>query len=545
MSKFKKIEKSSERVQDVLNFPIWAIDGTNGTHNWGINKDTCEYFGVRTGYSEVEQRVNAYYFPVTKKGETCGFIKVQPDLSKKNGRFSTVGTVEIDCDLMGQQQAQKNKGSILFIVEGMKDLLTAFQAMNNNKGQYKGYPNVITFPLGIGSIRGVTNARQALANNLEFIQSYGKPKTSEKGFLVQGVVTCFDNDNPTNDDSIINVGQEAVKDCALVLKDFWNVLLPLNDCWDFRKEHGEDRLFRTLRFDCKPFENDHILTGGVDIQELREPLRKGVHVDVLPKTMNILKGLRNREMTIVLAPTGVGKTTICKEIGYALVKAGRKVGHVFLEEDLKKTQQSYIALDNNVHLPKLRANPDCISEEAFLNSYNELVNNDRTMWMQHFGSMEPSSLLQKFEWMAIKGMEFIILDHISMVFSGSNSKNERQEIDHLLTELAAFTTRTGVHPIIVSHIKRVNKVQPKDKDGTVKYPYWDTVDETQARGSGAFEQLGWNIIALEPEKLEDGSRGRLRTRVLKNREWGTLGIGDVLTMHPQTGRLQIALEEEY
>ena len=174
----------------------------------------------------------------------------------------------------------------------------------------------------------------------------------------------------------------------------------------------------------------------------------------------------------------------------------------------------------------------------------DLIDNGRTMWMRHFGSLNTGTLMDKFKWMHIRGMEFIILDHISMVFSGSDSRNERKDIDMLLTEIAAFTVATGVHPIIISHIKRVNKVLPKDKQGNIIYPYWEEVDDQMARGSGAFEQTAFNIIALEPERLESKERGRIRTRVLKNREWSWLGIGDVLDMNPHTGRLRV-LEEDY
>ena len=164
--------------------------------------------------------------------------------------------------------------------------------------------------------------------------------------------------------------------------------------------------------------------------------------------------------------------------------------------------------------------------------------------MKHFGSLAGESLMQKFMWMHMKGMEYIILDHISMVFSGQQSKNERKDIDMLLTELAAFAVATGVHPIVVSHVKRVNKMQKRDKEGNVVYPYWDEVTEDMARGSGAFEQTASNIISIEPERLETKERGRIRTVVLKNREWSWLGKGDLLTLNPHTGRL-ITLDEEY
>ena len=525
MSKFKGSAKASTTttLTEVLN----TAQTSFSIPERGITDETVKHFGIRRMMNELTGEVDSYFFPITKKKETTGFIKVTPSRSKKNGRFTTVGDVSVTSDLLGQSNATgKNK---LFIVEGCFDLLSAFQALNSNKGTYTGFPCVVSPALGIGDInKGVTNSRQHVVSNLEFVNGF------------KDVIVCFDNDEQEK----INVGQEGVQDLALALKEFKNVLLPVNDCNDMLKEKGEKELFFAL-MTAKTFENEHIITGGIDLDELLEPLKEGITVSVLPNTSRILHGFREREMTIVLAPTGIGKTTVCKEIGYALVKQGRKVGHVFLEEDLKKTQQSYIALDNNVHLPKFRENPSIITREAVEKSYHDLINTNRTMWMKHFGSLSPASLMSKFEWMAIKGMEFIILDHISMVFSGSDNGNERKEIDMLLTELAAFTTKTGVHPIIVSHVKRTNKTPKRDKEGNVTYPYWDEVDTAQARGSGAFEQLGWNLIGIEPEILEDKKRGRIRTRVLKNREWGQLGIADMLTMSKQTGRLVLATEEMF
>ena len=48
------------------------------------------------------------------------------------------------------------------------------------------------------------------------------------------------------------------------------------------------------------------------------------------------------------------------------------------------------------------------------------------------------------------------------------------------------------------------------------------------RGSGGLEQLAFNVVAVENEVMPDGTRGRVRLKVLKNREWGDLGICDTL-----------------
>ena len=63
------------------------------------------------------------------------------------------------------------------------------------------------------------------------------------------------------------------------------------------------------------------------------------------------------------------------------------------------------------------------------------------------------------------------------------------------------------------------------------------IDPAMARGSGSFEQLSFNIVAIEPEQTEDETKGRMRLNVKKSREWGFTGPADVLRMNPSTGRL--------
>jgi len=488
----------------------------------GISKSTLDYFRVRVEWNGIDDCSNSYYLPVTKSGKLSGFVKYDRHLPKNNGRFQMIGDVSVDCDLLGQHRA--TDGKKLFIVEGFFDLFSAFQALDDNKPDgFKGTPSVVSPALGIGDpSKGITNSRQHIANNIEFVNNY-----KEK-------IICFDNDSSKE----VNAGQEGVQDLAVVLRDFKNVVLPVNDCNEMLVRGSSKDLYWAF-MNATKFESENVLQGGLPLEDLLIPLKKGVYVDCLPKTMKLLRGFREKEMTIVLAGAGAGKTTICKEISYSLLKAGESVGHIFLEEDIAKSQQSFLALDNNVPLPMFREDPAIVSLKDVNNTYDTLLNTDRTMWMEHFGSLTAKTLMTKFEWMAIRGMKYIVLDHISMVFSGTESNNERKDIDLLLTELAAFTVKTGVHPIIVSHIKRVNKRPPRDKEGNIQYPYWDEIDMTQARGSGAFEQLGWNVVIIEQQILEDRSRGYIRTNIAKNREWGAIGPADILQQIPATGRMKV------
>jgi twinkle protein len=477
-------------VADVQKLPIAALTQR------GIAKDIAERYGVRVEYDEGTGEEKAYYYPIeTDRGVIAYHVRDLPKTFHRVGE-STKGK---QIKLGGQSTCQPG-GKKLLICEAQDDGLAASQML------WRKYPNYLPNVVWLWGAN-----TKLITDNLDFINSY------------QEVLLSFDMDE---------AGQKVVEEAVKIIGDKAKVVkLEEKDANDMLL-NGKSASFINAFFSAKSFTPVGIVEGGIGLEILLTPIEKGIKVDTLPNTMEKLQGLRQGELTIVLAPAGVGKTTISKEIGYALNKAGKKIVHVFLEEDLKKTQQSYIAMDNNVHLAKFRKDPSCIPVDKVTESYNKLVENQ--LYLDHWGSMSPDEVMKHFRYGANWGAEFGILDHISMVFSGTETTNERKEIDMLLTNMAAFTRESGMHLVVISHIKRTNRPFRKSD----AYPYWETVASDAGRGSGAFEQLADNIITLEVEYMdEDMNKGRIRTRVAKNREWSTLGVGDILTYSYETGRI--------
>ncbi len=524
MSKFKgKPKASNTTVDEVTAQGVESFD----IPERGIDAATVKHFGVRKLFDVTTQELDGYFFPVTKKGKITGYIQSDPSSPKNDRRFTVVGDANVECELLGQAQAVKAKK--LFIVEGFFDLLSAYQSLSNTakKKGYTAAPAVVSPAFGIGNPKKVTNARKHIANNIQFVSDYSD------------VVVCFDNDEHKD----VNVGQKGVQDVALLLKEFKNCILPVNDCNDMMMEKGETELYFAL-LTAKPYQHGSIVQGLQDREVLLRPLKKGIKIPSLPNTMNLLHGLREGEFTVVLAPPKCGKTTLCKLINYELMLQGESTLGIYLEESLTKTRQSFIALHAGVHLPMFREDPSIASkvlvEEAF-----ELLSKPNVMFFNDVnGNMSPDNVVAQLEWAVIKGVKYIILDHLSFVFSGDRNSNERIAIDNLMTDIASFVKKTGVHVIAVAHITRdKNKPKPKNSDGSVKYPYWYEVEEQDGRGSGAFEQVCWNMIAIDKQVTEDGSRGLTRTKVILNREWDNTGIGDVLTLNKLSGKLQTYVEE--
>lgn len=461
-----------------------------------LRSDTLQHFKCKVEYNEQDRSISIVYSPImSDNGKLIAYEGKAPKAGSSPFRVGE-STKGVRVQLFGQSVASSYKR--LWIFEGAFDAMSAWQVLSDK------YPSANPSCI---ALRGSGNL-SILSDNSDFLKQFGE------------VILCLDNDD---------AGKKATEKIYELLGNVkvWNV--SFNDASEALQLGKNSELLNAL-FNAKPYCPSSLVIGGVGLDRLKRPLEEGIRVPSLPKTMDKLHGFREGEMTVILSPPGVGKTTLCREIGYYLIKSGQGVFNIYLEEDIEKSQQGYIARDQGVILPKLRANPELLTPDQWESAYKSLIDNDHTLWMDHFGSVQPDVLMRDIRYANDQGFKFVILDHISMVFSGMSTINERKEIDLLLTELAMFTKGANIHPIVVSHVKRVNKPLPKDGKGNVIYPYWDTVASDAARGSGAFEQLAWNIIAIEPEILESGERGRVRTKILKNREWSELGVCDTVKM---------------
>ena len=81
---------------------------------------------------------------------------------------------------------------------------------------------------------------------------------------------------------------------------------------------------------------------------------------------------------------------------------------------------------------------------------------------------------------------------------------------------------------------------PKGKEDE---PFWNSISLSHLRGSGGLEQLSWNVLSLEREYLPNKKRGRVRWGILKNREFGDLGIADVFSLNDVDWSIQLYDDE--
>jgi twinkle protein len=395
------------------------------------------------------------------------------------------------------------KGKSITITEGELDALSVSQAFDLK------WP-VVSLPNGAQSVK------RTLKRCYDYLSGFDK------------IVLMFDMDEP---------GRKAVEEAALMLPagKVFIATLPEKDANDVLKKQGPGAIVNAF-WQAKPYRPDGIIRGSdLKLDDLMSATAKGFDLRC-PDLNNKLLGLRKAEITLFTAGSGIGKSTLVRQLMYELHEdhPELKFGNIFLEENNKKTAQAYIALDNKVPLGKLRYNTSILTPEQWAASKAKTV--DCMYFYDHFGSLESERLLGKMHYLAtVEKVDFIALDHISIVTSGleSGSEGERKDIDILMTNLVKLVESTGVGVIGVVHLKRVTG--KSFNEGA-------QVSLSDLRGSAALEQLSYNVIALERDQQGD-HKDRSRIRVLKCRENGDLGESDVLQYNRETGWMEVVAEQ--
>lgn len=495
----KNDEELAAEVEEVQTFPFLSIPDRN------ISQEVAERFGVRSSLSTANRDVaTAHYFPKTTEGVTKGF-KVR-FLSGKY--FGAEGNAK-KAEFFGIDQCPK-QGNKLFITEGEYDAMALYETfLSNTKQEWVGRIAIVSLAYGAGS------EKTEVLRNREFLAGFKE------------IICVFDQDD---------AGRKAAENFKQALPDKVVIYARYSEkdpCEAVAAGNARELFFSCITGKAVVRPEKIVYGDEIPMAEFMKPLKKGLIVPY-PGIMEKMHGFRygdgGGELTIVTAGTGMGKTTLAREIMYCFNKTHElKLGNIFLEEQRRKTGQSYIAIDNNIPLGMLREDPTCIPYEKFKASYENLIANKRTIFLDHFGSLASDQLMDHMYYLHYEGCGFIMLDHISMVISGQeNSKNgERKDIDILMTKLAAFCEDTGTSVLAVVHLKR-------PQNGCFNSGH--QVSLADLRGSAAIEQLSHNIIAIEGDQHGDNKNRRI-VRVLKNREWGDVGEAGELEYNPSTGRL--------
>jgi twinkle protein len=302
-----------------------------------LRADTLRKFDYRlAGTAHFATYYNAAGKAVAQKKRTIG------------KEFSWIGD-PADAVLFGQQ-CWSSGGKKLVITEGEIDAMSMSQVQNNR------WPVV--------SVRdGAQSAPLSIKKSLEYVSSFDE------------VVFMFDNDEP---------GVDAAIKCAELLPPGKAKIahLPLKDAGEMLEQMRVDELIDAM-WRARPYRPDGIVAGEDlwDVLQEDDPVREADY----PYTEldHMLHGLRRSEIVTFVAGTGVGKSTICKEVAHALIKQDKKVGFIALEETVKHTAKSLMSIELNQPLHLM---PMDVEDPRFKEAYE--ATSAKVAFYDHFGSTE-------------------------------------------------------------------------------------------------------------------------------------------------------------
>jgi twinkle protein len=460
----------------------------------GISQKTCQFWGY--GVSDYKgQKVQ-----VANYRSRAGDLAAQK-IRFANKDFSVVGNIK-DVGLYGEHLWRDGKGGkFITICEGELDAMSLSQVMDNK------WP-VVSLP------SGCTSAKKALGKSIEWLSKY------------EYVVLMFDMDE---------VGQKAAKDCASVLppNKCKIATLPLKDANEMLQAGRVKELVDAV-WEAKTFRPDGIV-AGTDVWDIvtEDDSKDSVpypYIGMQEKT----GGCRRGEITTVTAGSGIGKSQLAREFAHNLIRNGRTLGYIALEESIKRTALGLMSLEMN---KPLHLHNNSVPEEELKHAFDATLGTGRVYLYDHWGSTDSDNLLDKIRYLVHGcGCDYIILDHISIVVSGLEGGDERRLIDNTMTRLRALVEELNCGLILVSHLKRPSGDRGHE-DGA-------QTSLSQLRGSAAIGQLSDMVIGLERDQQDKDNPHVSHVRVLKNRWSGETGLCCSLLYDTDTGRMTETIFDE-
>ncbi len=469
----------------------------------GISLQSAKAFGVKA-VKDYKGNIIKHLYPYYVANEIVGY-KVR----EQNKMFTWKGSGQ-DSGLFGEQ-LWPSGGKYITLVEGECDAMAAYELLGSK------WPVV---SIKNGASAAVKDVRQSL----EFLEQY------------DNVVINFDNDK---------AGKEAAKKVATVLTPGKAKIINLPD--EFKDANDMLRKgSRSAHAYTSAWWNAKIYTpsGVLNAKDLKDKYFNRETKESVPYPWEGLNkklyGLRAGELVTLTGGTGLGKSSITRELEHWLItNTEDNVGIVALEEHDMRTLDCLMSIEANdrLYVDHVREGYD----PQYLNDiYNRIYDNGRVWIHAHFGANDIDAIFSKIRFMIIGcGCKWIIVDHLHMLVSSSTEGDERRTIDSIMTRLRSIVEETGAGMILVSHLRRV--------EGNRGHENGVTVGLNHLRGSQSIAQLSDCVIALERNQQSDDPIEAQTThlRVLKSRYTGDVGMATHLLYNQDTGRLSEVDGQDY
>ena len=495
--------KEGESPTDVTDFKTYQRNSMNSLEgnfveltDRNISLNTAKKYGVKAVVNSSNVPIKHMY-PYYIANEIAG-TKIRSNTKEFSWEGSPKGT-----GLFGQQLFQDG-GKFVTIVEGECDAMAAYELLGSK------------WPV-VSLKNGAAGAVKDVIENLEFLEKF------------DSVVISFDNDKP---------GKDAARRVARVLRPGKAKILTLPD--DFKDandvlKQGKHQTYVNSWWAAKIYTP----TGVINVSENKSKFHNRVKKESIPYPWDGLNkklyGLRQGELVLLTGGTGLGKSSVTREIEHWLIKSTKdNVGVIALEVDYTRTVDGILSIEANARL-YIDQEREKFSEEQ-LDTYFDNVyggkNKDRVWIHAHFGSNDIEEIFSKLRYMIVGcNCKWIVVDHLHMLVSALAEGDERRTIDNIMTRFRSLVEETGAGLILVCHLRRV--------DGNKGHENGIETSVSHIRGAQSIAQLSDCILSLERNQQADDEEeaNTTKIRVLKSRYTGDVGVASYLLYDRDTGRL--------
>lgn len=495
-------EVQTPRQEDtVMEFTKYQGTGNGSSFNAltdrGISLETAKKYGVKS--TMLNSDVTSHHYPYYHKGE-----QVATKIRKLNKQFAWTGESK-ETGLFGEQLF-KAGGKFITVVEGECDAMAAYELLGSK------WPVV--------SIKsGAQGGARDVKNSLEFLESF------------ETVVLCFDQDD---------VGKEGAKAIAKLLKPNKAKLMTLpegfKDPNDMLKSYKHSA-FVSAFWDAKVYTPSGILNLSNQLDEYKK--LRTEKKDSIPypwSGLNAkLEGMRAGELVTLTGGTGLGKSSVTREIEHWLINHTKdNVGIVALEENWMRTAEGIMAVEANtkLHLDKVKNE---LGDDKLEEYYRKVFmgSNEGRVWIHaHLGVTCLEDIFSKLRYLIV-GLDckWVVVDHLHMLVLQALEGDERKAIDGIMHRLRSLVEETGAGMILVSHLRRI--------DGNRGHENGIETGLSHLRGSQSIAQLSDCVIGLErnQQSEDEVEASTTKVRVLKSRYTGDVGLACSLHYDSATGRL--------
>ena len=481
-----KVVQSQLNLDEIAKLPI------EGFRN--ISKKVLYNAGVKIEYDE-NRNIISHFYPITVNKKVKSYKK----RIVATKEFRSIGKAEVP-ELFNQCNSGKRKN--LVITEGEIDCLSILEMLTKAKAQF----DVVSI------VNGAPSARRNIASNLDFINKY------EKIFL------AFDNDEH---------GIEAANDVAHIIKPGKSHIV--NSIFKDANEALVKEQSNTYLQDvwsAKTYKPDNFVSGEKIWQAFKErsEVKSVPYPDCLKGLNDKLFGMRLGEITLFTSGTGSGKSTVVKEtILNLLDKTEDKIGLISLEESIGDTATRLIGMSINKNIRF----PDDVTDEEARIGYDKVFKDERLILLDHQGSVQDTSLLDRIEYLAALGCNYLILDHITIAVSeGVDGATGNEAVDKVMSSLLKIVKRYNIHLTLISHLRKSTGEGKSFEEGIM--PNLDSI-----KGSGSIKQISFDIIGFARNMMaaEKADRSIVKFAVLKSRFSGETGHCGQAVYNSSTGRL--------